>query len=146
MPAPRQRFRQSGVSLTEVLVTIVVLSVGLLGLSGLQLGSMQATNSAAQRYEATLLAGEILERMRANPVQARDGLYDIDVGEDPGGGNRAADDLAAWKARLGALPEGDGSVLVGADNRVTIVVQWSDAFAVAPDGADDGVVRLRTQL
>lgn len=137
---------QTGVSLTEVLVTVVVLSVGLLGLSGLQLGSMQATNSAAQRYEATLLAEEILERMRANHSQAMAGAYDIAIGEAATGSDRADLDLTAWKSRLGVLPDGDGSVLMGTDDRVTITVEWTDALSTAPAGSDDGVVRLRTRL
>jgi type IV pilus assembly protein PilV len=56
----------AGVSMIEILVTIVVLSIGLLGMAALQLTGMRSTNSATYRTQATLLANDIAERMRAN--------------------------------------------------------------------------------
>jgi len=56
----------NGFTLIEVLVTIVVVSVGLLGLAGLQIGSLRANMNSETRSTATLLANDIVERMRAN--------------------------------------------------------------------------------
>ena len=56
----------SGFTLIEVLVTIVVVSVGLLGLAGLQIDSLRANMNSETRSKATLLANDIVERMRAN--------------------------------------------------------------------------------
>ena len=56
-----------GVSMIEVLVTLVILSIGLLGMAGLQLSSIRGTNSSNYRTQASLLANDIIERMRANP-------------------------------------------------------------------------------
>lgn len=137
--------RQSGSSLVEVLVTLVIVSIGLLGLAGLQLSSMQSANSASQRFTATTLGYDILERMRANRLQALNGDYDIDVGDLPGGAGVAGADLAAWKDALQALPGGDGSIAVDG-RRVTITIEWQDAVR---DGSPDpapAVVRLRTEL
>ncbi len=56
----------SGFTLVEVLVTIVVVSIGLLGLAGLQINGLRANMSSETRSKATLLASDIVERMRAN--------------------------------------------------------------------------------
>lgn len=58
----------TGVSMIEVLVTLVILSIGLLGMAGLQLSSIRGTNSSNYRTQASLLANDIMERMRANPA------------------------------------------------------------------------------
>lgn len=58
--------RQTGTSLLEVVVTIVIISIGLLGLAGLQLNSMKFQKSASQRSEAVQSAYDLSERMRAN--------------------------------------------------------------------------------
>ncbi len=64
---PRFRHRHSnGFTLVEVLVTIVVVSIGLLGLAGLQINGLRANMSSETRSKATLLASDIVERMRAN--------------------------------------------------------------------------------
>lgn len=141
------RFRksQSGTTLVEVLITVVLVSIGLLGLAGLQLMTVQNTNSSTERFEATTLARDILERMRANRQQALIGTYDVALGADPAAGGVAGDDLEAWKAALGALPGGDGSVEVD-DGVVTIVVNWTDASDDNPDGSRDASLTLRTGL
>ncbi|NND67941.1 MAG: type IV pilus modification protein PilV [Halioglobus sp.] len=58
---------QSGISLVEVTVAILVLSIGVLGLAGMQVTAKRTSHEAVQRSVATGLASEILERMRANP-------------------------------------------------------------------------------
>ncbi len=60
------RRHNGGFTLIEVLVTIVVVSVGLLGLAGLQINGLRANMSSETRSKATLLANDIVERMRAN--------------------------------------------------------------------------------
>jgi len=137
--------RQAGVTLLEVLVTLLVTSVGLLGLAGLQLTSVQGTNSAAQRFDASTLAYDILERMRANRPQALLGAYDIALGEAAPGGDMAADDLSDWKDALTGLPDGDGAVETDG-NRVTVTVRWTDASAANPGGSRIAFVRLQSEL
>jgi type IV pilus assembly protein PilV len=58
----------AGFTLIEVLVTVVVVSIGLLGLAGLQINGLRANVSSEARSKATLLASDIIERMRANPL------------------------------------------------------------------------------
>ena len=66
-PTTKRSPGQAGMSLIEVLVTVLVLSVGLLGIAALQFVSKRSNFEALQRTTATMLAYDILERMRANP-------------------------------------------------------------------------------
>ena len=59
-----------GLSLIEVLVALVVLSIGLLGMAGLQVLSKQANFEAYQRTMATHLVDGMIERIKANPTEA----------------------------------------------------------------------------
>lgn len=61
-----QRIVQNGFSLIELLVTVVIFSVGLLAVAGLQTVSKKATFEAMQRTTATQVASGLLDDMRAN--------------------------------------------------------------------------------
>lgn len=62
-----RRHRQRGFALLEVLITIVICAFGLLGLLGMQ-GKMELAGvEAYQRAQATLLVGDMADRMRASP-------------------------------------------------------------------------------
>ena len=61
-----RRSRQSGFSLLEVLIAIVVTSIGLLGLAAMQATGLRNNHSAYHRSQATVLAYDIADRMRAN--------------------------------------------------------------------------------
>lgn len=61
---------QRGLTMIEVLVALVILSVGVLGVAGLQGISKRTNHQALQRTLATHLADEIIERIRANPTAA----------------------------------------------------------------------------
>jgi len=129
-----------GFTLIEVLVTLVVLAIGLLGLAGLQASSLKHNNNAYQRTQATLLAYDILDRMRANPVGIENGDYDsidtgggsltdpgcIDTGCDPA--TLAVNDAFEWADRLAtALPSGRGVIVGnGANAPFTVTVMWDD--------------------
>lgn len=58
---------QRGISLVEVLVTVVIIAIALLGIAALQFMSKRANFDAVERTAATLLANDITERMRSNP-------------------------------------------------------------------------------
>lgn len=59
--------KQTGFTLIEVLVAVVVLSVGLIGIAGMQTKSLQFNRSAYFHTQATVLTHDMIERMRANP-------------------------------------------------------------------------------
>lgn len=118
-PGAVQRWkRQAGVSLIEVLVAMLILSIGLLGMVGLQTTSLRNTQNAYLRTQATIFADDMVERMRANPQGA--GGYTAASGTltpaclTTGGCSAnamALHDLADWQADLAiALPSGSGRV------------------------------------
>jgi type IV pilus assembly protein PilV len=145
--ANRRRSRQRGFSLIEVLVAVVVLSIGLLGLAALQASTTRSNHSALLRTQATNLAYDIVDRMRANVTPAESGDYDADYGalpdeDDPTPAANACDpalapsgsianrDLQEWKNTLAcALPSGDGRITRDATNNrlVTVDVRWDDS-------------------
>lgn len=67
--------RCRGFSLLEALIATVVFSVGLLGLGLLHAKGLQFSRNAYVRTQATVLARELADRMRANPAATEDGFY-----------------------------------------------------------------------
>ena len=63
----RKGSRQDGFSMIEVLVTLLVFTIGLLGLAALQLNALQGVSDSAQRSQATAVLQDLAERIRANP-------------------------------------------------------------------------------
>lgn len=68
--APR---RDAGFTLIEVLVAVLVLSLGVLGAAGMQAASLRANREARAQEVGTRMAMELAELIRANHVQARNG-------------------------------------------------------------------------
>ena len=66
---------QTGLSLIEILVTVVVLSIGLLGIAGMQAFGMRYNNDSYVRSQAVSYANDLVERMRANPDAVNTGAY-----------------------------------------------------------------------
>jgi type IV pilus assembly protein PilV len=128
---------EAGFTLIEALVALLVLSVGLLGVAAMQLSSLQANNGAFQRTQATFLAQDMADRMRANRVAAITGqAYDFDLGDAApvAPATIAEQDIVAWKTRLAAtLPEGavdapDSAVDVDVVTGVaSITIRWDDS-------------------
>jgi type IV pilus assembly protein PilV len=80
--------RARGFTLIEVLITLVIFSIGLLSVAGLQTISKKANFDALQRTTASLLAGDIIERMRANARQLQ--IYNNNGSRVLGGGTQTA--------------------------------------------------------
>jgi len=117
--------KQSGFSLLEVLISVFILAVGLLGLASLQMTSLKNNHSAQYRTSATVIAYDIIDRMRLNKTAD----YTIALAATPSGSTWKDKDLIAWKNQLTSeLPSGDGSVKIAGDI-VTVVVQWDDRRA-----------------
>ena len=59
--------QQHGFSLVEVLIALIIMSVGMLGIATLFVQSMQAGRTSMFRHHAVTLAGDVADRIRANP-------------------------------------------------------------------------------
>src|SRR5262245_7129761 len=95
---------QSGMSLVEVLVTLVLVSVGLLGVAALQLTSLKSNQEAYVRSQASVLADYILDRMRANQTGFRANEYNIAIGtEAEDDETTAGRDLIRWREEIHRL-------------------------------------------
>lgn len=68
---------QSGATLIEILVSVLILSFGMLGLAALQTRALQGNQSSLQRSQAIMLANYMLDAMRVDRVQASAGAYNI---------------------------------------------------------------------
>ena len=145
---PSGHRRSRGFSLVEALVALLVLSIGLLGIAGLQLTAMRNNQAAYLRSQAVALADDILERIRAN--RGALAAYAVALGDDPPAtpSTMAETDLRTWLLTLGALlPSGDGAITVnGPANRVTVTTQWQERSAVAGEAAAAQTVTIVSQF
>lgn len=130
--------RAAGFSLIEVLVTIVITAVGVLGAAALQLNAVKFNQVADMRSQATLFAYGVADRMRANRQAARAGRYDLDFDDDAPAGTAVHEiDLRDWLSALAArLPGGDGAIERDGVT-VTVTVRW-DESRVAGSREGDG--------
>ena len=139
--------RHTGFTLSEILVTMLIISFGLLGIAGILAAGLKSDQSSYSRSQASWLANDIIDRMRANRATAEGaGLpYNLAIGTDPSGSTVPAVDLTDWRAELGAaLREGTGGVNVdAATKKVTITVQWNDSRAAGGDTAQQFVVETK---
>ena len=125
------RARQRGFSLIEVLISILVVCIGLLGFARLQVYALKSNRVAIQRSFATLHAYNMIDCIRANRSQAQLSDYNQNFGNIPTAGALAGDDLLAWNAALAAdLTDGQGAVSV-AGNTVSISIRWKEGMTAA---------------
>jgi len=143
---------QRGFSLIEVLVAVLIVAVGILGVAGLQVVSLQQNRSALIRAEALQLGNDILDRMRANPLTS---YAPVGVDDAPPSAkncvtsscNRdemAEYDIAQWKCSInssdaddvpydvctsfgiaGSLPNGAASITKSGGVH-EVKIEWSD--------------------
>lgn len=114
--------RQQGVGLIEVLVAVAVLSIGLLGIGALQGVSMRNNNNAYFRTQATVMAGTIIDEIRANrqEIMLRGGWR--------------ADQFDTWEAEVQRIfPNGELLLVNSADG----------AWSCAPEPAICETLKVR---
>ncbi|RYV02565.1 type IV pilus modification protein PilV [Shewanella sp. OPT22] len=138
---------EKGLSLIEVLVSLVILVIGLIGVFNLHIISKQGSFEAYQQTQASFLANDIINKMKLNPQEFADyaGTYPTAEPDEMNSCNNlnaicsAADmrvaDLAEWSRMLLGRSEMDGENAVGGvesaqgcifvnDNDVTVAIAW----------------------
>jgi type IV pilus assembly protein PilV len=143
------KHRIQGFSMIEVLVSVVIVSLGMLGIAGALLSSTRSATSSYLQQQAVQSAYDIIERMRANDSQASivGGPYTAALGPAPGTtvaaptpncsttactpAQMAAFDIWQWQTQVqNSLPSGEGSIAIttgsNSTSTITITVQWID--------------------
>ena len=136
--------KQKGTTLIEVLIAVVIISIGLLSVAALQTVALKSNGGSYLRSQATFLAYDLADRIRAAPDSAVNGDYD----------DGESGDRAEWDARvvnqLGSGAIGELVMVVGSTARqATITVQWNDNRAeirAANDADESGVTRFSYQM
>lgn len=142
----------TGFTLLEVLVALVVLAIGMLGIAALLLTTEKSNSSSYVKQQAIQSAYDMLDRMRANHVQALAGAYNASnlagagavpaVAAAPSSdcnssvctpAQLTAYDIWHWQSAMqNQLPNGCGSIVTaaaGASTMITVTVQWDDGAA-----------------
>lgn len=133
---PMNKCEQSGFSMIELLIALLILAIGLFGMATLMMSSMKSNQNAAVRSQASWLAYDIIERMRLNANLAINnnnyvtGAADA-VPANPGckaagctAVNTAQTDLFEWKTLLAQA--GLGGAIARAGNSYTVTITWQD--------------------
>ncbi|WP_196801170.1 type IV pilus modification protein PilV [Thioalkalivibrio sp. ALE16] len=120
--------RHSGVTLIEVMVTVLVLSIGLIGLASLQGNALKANHSAYMRAQATILAYDMLDMMRVDRSVALQQAYDGTFTAPPSGNDLPSSELNRWITDIqNTLPASQAAIVTDSSNNiVTISVTWDD--------------------
>lgn len=145
---PQHRGAYAGFSLLEVLIALVILSVGLLGIAGLLSGTLKSNDSAYMRTVATVQAYNIIDRMRANAMalNSLQYVYTMPAAAATAGSSActgsgtncsysqlASYDIAQWEYDLAQnLPQGRGSItttITPTATTYTVTVRWNDSRA-----------------
>jgi len=133
----KQQHTPHGFTLLEVMIALVIFSIGLLGLAGLQARGLQSNTVAQYRSAAVILAYDMADRLRANPAGVANGDYNnrTTVASVPTANcvtapctpaQQADYDYYEWTSlAANQLPSGFGQV-TGNGNQFTITVMWDE--------------------
>lgn len=136
--------RQKGVGLIEVLVAMVLLSLCLLGMAGLQVVALRNDQSAQSRSMATIMSYSITDSMRANIAAAKNGDYNLTACSAVSGTSLANTDVISW---ISAIKAAIGQTACGGINCVNglceITIQWDDSRATGGDQAYTLTTRIQ---
>ncbi len=153
LPAPSPsrrhpgRHAQRGVSLVEVLVSVLIVTIGLLGAVALQANALRNNQGSFERTQTSILTQGIFDAMRANLAGVTANSYNTGgmVCVAPAAGTLATSDIARWVNNLHAQinPGACGSIRC-AGGVCTVSVQWDDSRATG--GSDAQTISVRAQL
>lgn len=146
MASGKLSHHQQGATLLEVLITVLILAIGLLGVAAMQMMALRNSQQSLQQSLATIYSYSILDSMRANADAARAGEYDVSdlCSAPPSAATLVPKDQAFWINAIQAqLGEGAcGSIDCQASGECAATVTWSDGRGVS----EGGEVTTRAQL
>jgi type IV pilus assembly protein PilV len=139
--------RSDGFTLVEVMVALVILTVGLLGLAALQTQGLSGNTDALMRSQATLYVHDMAERMRVNRDDATDSNFYYEVsnyGDSVDGlaPSLVQDDVNTWLTAVATLPSGEGRIVLNSTSfgvEAEISVRYSDKGGVQTVTVDTGL-------
>lgn len=137
----------TGFTLFEVLVTLIVLAIGLLGLASLQAYSLRNNHSSYFRSQANTMAYEIIDLLRANRQNALQENYNIALNDEIPTGSSIMDiDRKAWLEKIAVtLPLGKGAISCSKNTSICVVtIQWDDSRGTK--GSSVQTFTMTTQL
>jgi type IV pilus assembly protein PilV len=143
------RSRSQGATLVEVLVALLILSVGLLGIAALYVDNLRNGRTGVLRTQAAQLAADMAERVRTNRAGGASfarvtGQRCRDLPSTPTADEAAANEVACWQEEVAkVLPNGTGLVALDSTTvpaTYTVTVSWSETGA----GTASYVVRVQT--
>lgn len=127
---------QRGFSLVEVLIALIIMSVGMLGIAGLYVQSMQAGRTSTLRHNAITLAGDVADRIRSNrtagAAYAGVGADKGCVGTDCSVADMASHDIFQWTQQAAAsMPSGAVAITFNGvvPAEYTIAITWNEPGA-----------------
>jgi type IV pilus assembly protein PilV len=141
------RRAQRGVSLVEVLVSVVLVTLGLLGAAALQASALRNNQGSYERTQTSILTQGIFDAMRANLAGVDGDGYDTGgwVCTAPNGAGLANTDIARWIGDLQQQIHAGACGNIDCNGRAcTVRVRWDDSRATA--GSTAHVVEMRAQL
>lgn len=128
---------QQGLSLLEVLIAVLVLSIGMLGVAGMQTATIKNSQSAQLRSVAVVLAAGMAERIRAQPQAARAGQFSLakQCSTLTSNSTLAQREMSSWisdiRLKLGTIDTTCGQIVHDSQNRTyTVSVIWDDSRAL----------------
>lgn len=124
------RSSQEGYFLLEILITVVVLSLGLLGVAAMQYTGLRDNNRSNERSLATILAYDLIDRMRANRIGAQNGNYIVDDPNDPPDPPASGYDCITSFNGTTTTDQCSPTEMATAD----LVDWWTNALSVLPGG------------
>lgn len=121
---------QCGVTLIEVLVSLFILAIGLLGAAAIQLNALKYTDSSLMSSQASFIAYDMMDRIRANP----DADYNLSalasVPSSVTGSDARLQDFHDFKTNISNFAGTAAAGRISVVNRqVTITIDWDDSRA-----------------
>jgi type IV pilus assembly protein PilV len=140
------RKRQTGFGLIEVLISLLIVSIGLLGIAALQVTAVKNVGSSMERSQAVIQTYSYMDILRAKRSQAVISGLDMPLTCDPENLAGSLLEQRKWITQLHDTlgPESCGQVDCLGGGKCTITVQWDDSRAKG--GQDDQKLVTETIL